>query len=158
MRRGKDRVESTWDGWIVDVDVYLFDESQNPPFELRTYLPKDDDGDIVFENHWRPGYLVRFNLKGPKASSYFFPDDPDDSLYSTRGSTGCPDASSKPYPQFRAAEVEAGNKTLLVKNLNQSGQGGKFRYTLRVLDQKGNERLIDPGGANMNGATGFNFS
>lgn len=137
------------DPWTVDIDVYLEPEGTDPPFFLETYLPVNSAGEIVFQNHLRDGFIINFNLKDPHNTGYLFPDDEDQALYSAKGK-GCP-ASKGQWGQFKAIEVvKPGNTTLVVRNLNQSGQQGAFGYTLRVTDGS-KWRDLDPGGDNQNG-------
>ena len=135
--------------WVVDIDVYLEPEGVDPPFFLETILPVNSDGEIVFQNHLRDGFIINFNLKDPEETGYLFPDDEDEALYSSKGK-GCPTSKGQ-WGQFKAMEVvKPANTTLVVRNLNQSGQQGQFGYTLRVTDGS-KWRELDPGGDNQNG-------
>jgi hypothetical protein len=93
-------------GWIVDVDVYLY-EVHPVDFEIETCLPVVPDPPnpnpkIVFHNSGRDGFTVRFrlfdNTRDGNGSNYVFPDPPgpknaDDplqwALWSRKGH-GCP--------------------------------------------------------------------
>ena len=141
-------LEQSWKGWVVDVDVHLNRDGEEPPFYLETYLPKSKDGEICFHNNDRPGFLIRFNLLDPHHTGYLFPNDTDEALYSAKGA-GCPTSKGQ-WGQFTAVGVENGNTTLVVKNLNQSGHEGAFGYTLRVT-KGGDWKNLDPGGLNQNG-------
>jgi hypothetical protein len=137
------------DPWIVDVDVYLEPEGTDPPFQMETYLPINSANEIEFQNHLRDGFIIKFNLKDPHNTGYLFPGDKDEALYSAKG-TGCPTSKGQ-WGQFKAIEVvKPGNKTLVVRNLNQSGHQGQFGYTLRVTNGT-KWRDLDPGGDNQNG-------
>jgi hypothetical protein len=139
------------DPWVVDIDVYLEPEGSDPPFFLETILPVNSDGEIVFQNHLRDGFILKYNLKDPYETGYLFPDDKEEALYSSKGK-GCPSSKGQ-WGQFKAEEVvKPGNTTLIVRNRNQSGHTGQFGYTLRVTKDKGATYLpLDPGGDNQNG-------
>ena len=138
--------------WTVDIDVYLQPEGTDPPFYLETYLPVNSANEIVFQNHLRPGFIINFNLQDPHNTGYLFPDDEDEALYSAKGK-GCPTSKGQ-WGQFKATEVKPGNRTLVVRNLNQGGHTGPFGYTLRVTNGS-KWRDLDPGGDNQNGQVPF---
>lgn len=134
--------------WTIDIDVWL-EPKGGQPFYLETYLPLKGNGDIIFENHRRDGFIINFNLRDPRNTGYLFPNDLSEALYSATGS-GCPNSKGQ-WPQFEAQEVTNGNSTLVVRNRNNGKQ--IFGYTLRV--KNGTAWMdLDPGGDNQNGQSG----
>ncbi len=131
--------------WTIDIDVWL-EPKGGKPFYLETYLPLRGNGDIIFENHRRDGFIINYNLRDPRNTGYLFPNDLTEALYSATGG-GCPTSKGQ-WPQFEAQEVTNGNRTLVVRNRNNGKQS--FGYTLRVTDGT-NWQDLDPGGDNQNG-------
>lgn len=135
--------------WDVEIDVYL-ELDRDPPFRLETCLPVNSAGEILFENHGRPGFIINFNLQDPDGTGYRFPDDEDEALYAAKGNV-CPTSKSS-WGQFKPLDVKNDNRTLVVRNLNQKGEEGKFGYALRVTKDDGKTfLLLDPIGDNRNG-------
>lgn len=138
--------------WDVHVDVYLEPEGSEPPFYLRSCLPQNSDGDLVFRNCGRHGFFVNFHLQDPHGTRYLFPRSAQlkDALWSREG-PGCPPENyGKQWREFKAARVSPDGKTLTVRNRNETET--KFGYTLRVTKDGGESYLdLDPGGDNQNG-------
>jgi hypothetical protein len=137
--------------WDVEVDVYL--ESVGPPatYRIESYLQPQGNGDLVFENHGRPGFNVRFCLHDETGGDYKFPSPPNlrQAIWSQRG-TSCP--TSAVWDVFDAKQVKDQGMTLVAYNANPSPAQGIFQYTLNVTNDNGSTYLaIDPGGNNMNG-------
>jgi hypothetical protein len=152
-------------GWKeLDILVFIDDPDSVPPkFHLECDdLPKGQkQDDYVFSNNGHDGFLLNYKLQDP-THGYFFPDDKHEALFSARGEA-CPTKKDQ-WEQFRAREVKAGNKILVVRNLNQKGHEGCFAYTLRVtqtphvLDSNTRYLDLDPGGTNTNGQSRSNIS
>ena len=135
--------------WTVDVDVWLDLHSSGLRFTLETYLPRNPANDnIIFHNHRRPGYIVRFNLRDPRNTGYVFPNNPADALSSSTG-PGCPTGPGQ-WPGFAAAAVTNGGRSLEVRNRNNGHQD--FSYTMWV-STTGSAPFtpLDPGGEDRNG-------
>jgi hypothetical protein len=136
--------------WTIDIDVWLEREGSDPPFRLETYLGRNRNGDIIFENHRRDGFIINFNLRDPYNTGYLFPADKDEALYSAAGAA-CPSAKGQWGP-FKAESVTNGNRTLVVRNLNNGKQ--IFGYAMQVTKTGGRPfLLLDPGGDNQNGSS-----
>ena len=138
--------------WHVDIDVYLEPEGTQPPFYLETYLPKDANGQIIFENHGRDGFKINFNLHDPHSTGYCFPSNSkkDEAVWSELGDGACP--SSAKADVLKVLRVEPGEMTVVVYNRNPEPAQGEFGYTLRVTKDDGlNYLALDPGGINQNG-------
>ena len=137
--------------WDVEVDVYLTKACPNPTFDIYTTLPSNG-GDIVFENHHRPGFNVRFNLYDETGDGYVFPPQAKvrEACWSQAGTT-CP--TSPVWDVFDPHRVENGGATLVVFNDNPTPAIGPFKYTLRVTKDGGATYCdLDPGGLDGNGA------
>src|SRR6476661_5163336 len=89
------------DPWIVYVDVYL--KSVSPlDFEIKSCLPTEkrnvggkDDNYLIFDNSFRPGFLIFFQLHDLTGTGekYRFPKRDDDAVWSHYGDV-CPDENS----------------------------------------------------------------
>jgi hypothetical protein len=147
----KVNVESVKSPWDVDVDVYLFAEDHDPPFKIVSYLQEKPEGDLVFRNRRRPGFVVKFHLHDETGEGYEFPkpSHEHEALWSTIGE-GCPPKNSGQWDEFKVQRIINNRQTLVVRNLNETKT--KFGYTLRVTKNDGKTyRDLDPGGDNLNG-------
>jgi hypothetical protein len=142
----------------VDIKVFLHPESE-PKFHLECdELPGGPHPNhFDFTNNGHDGFLLNYILQEPR-HGYFWPDDPDEALYSAKGS-GCPKNKGH-WGQFKAKEVKTpNNKVLVVRNMNRKGQEGEFGDTLRVTKTPHDETAeyldLDPGGTNRNGRSSF---
>ena len=143
--------ESVKSPWDVDVDLYLYPEDHDPPFRLDSYLQSEPGGDLVFSNRRRPGFIVKFHLHDETGEGYEFPkpSHEHEALWSRAGE-GCPPPNSGQWEEFEAIRIINSQKTLVVRNLNETKT--KFGYTLRVTKDGGKTfRDLDPGGDNLNG-------
>ena len=145
--------ETTKSPWTVDVDVYLESDGSKPKFRIESYLQNQPNGDLVFYNNGRPGFIIFFHLHDETNSSYLFPSPSlkDEALWSKEGKGCPPDDYGRQWDQFTALRVEPDRKTLVVRNLNDTKI--QFGYTLRVTKDDGAHYLpLDPGGDNQNGS------
>lgn len=137
--------------WQVDVDVYLYDESADPPFTIESYLQSSGNDNLQFYNRGRHGFLINFNLHDETGEGYKFPRpaDLDQALRSKMGH-GCPPEGSGQWREFTAERITQNRSVLVVRNLNETKT--EFWYTLRVTKDDGaTYRDLDPGGDNWNG-------
>ena len=139
--------------WDVEVDVYL--ETVGPPatYRIESYLQPQGNGDLVFENHGRPGFNVRFCLHDETGGGYKFDGPPNlqQAIWSQLGTT-CP--TSGVWDVFDPKQVKDQGMTLVAYNRNPSPAQGIFQYALNVTNDNGASYVsIDPGGNNMNGGT-----
>jgi hypothetical protein len=147
---------------VNEVEMKVFLKNDNPvEFDLVPDPPLPQgpgDNDFIFSNDGKNGFMLRFVLQDQTNSNsplaaYRFPDDKDEALYSAKG-MGCPRTKGQ-WAQFKAKEVETGNKILVVRNLNQYKE--KFGYTLRLTKTPHNPNPdcidLDPGGENTNGSS-----
>lgn len=144
--------------WPVDIDVYLYDDTNPPRFEVVSTLPIDhsdpEDPLLIFDNKGRPGFELRFHLYDQTEKGYRFPIDKDHAVWSIIADKGCPteevDQVLKPV-----RVTQPNGTTLVVKNDNAEKDGapiGKFRYTLNVSTTGRAPYLpLDPGGVDQNG-------
>lgn len=149
MQPKEENLKSPWD---VDVDVYLYAADHDPPFRLDSYLQSKPDGDLVFNNRRRPGFIVNFHLHDETGEGYLFPktSDEDEALWSRMGEGCPPDHYGQQWEEFKVQRIINSRQTLVVRNLNQTPT--KFGYTLRVTKDDGKTyRDLDPGGDNQNG-------
>jgi len=145
----EENLKSPWD---VDVDVYIYAEDHDPPFRLESYLQTAPDGDLVFKNRRRPGFIVKFHLHDETGEGYLFPkaSDEDEALWSRAGDGCPPDNYGEQWEEFKVQRIIHNRQTLVVRNLNQTTT--HFGYTLRVTKDDGKTyRDLDPGGDNQNG-------
>lgn len=150
--------------WAVELDVYLYEDSDPPKFEVVSTLPTDktdpEDPLLIFENKGRPGFELRFHLYDQTGKNYRFPLHEDDAVWSIVAESGCP--SSEAHEVLKPLRVTEPNGTMLVaKNENDQKNGqpiGKFRYTLNVSTTGRAPYLsLDPGGVDQNGPRTLNF-
>lgn len=137
--------------WVTEVDIYLTKGCPDPEFEIRTSLPVDQNGNIIFRNNRRPGFIIRFNLHDETGSGYVFPPQPQvqDACWSQRGSS-CPQSAVRDV--FDPQRVTNHGRTLEVYNRNPSPAIGPFKYTLRITNDGGATFCdLDPGGDDQNG-------
>lgn len=143
--------------WTVQVDVYLEDDTTDPPkFRIDSCLPSyDEKGDKIleFHNNNRPGFEVHFHLHDMTGKGYVFPKHEDDAVWSKIGNQ-CPETEA--HEVFEPKRVVQPDQTMLVvKNDNDKKNGspiGRFRYTLNVSTTGRSPYLpLDPGGDDMNG-------
>lgn len=154
--------------WLVQVDVYLSDDTTNPPeFQIESCLPHKthtiagkNEEYLVFDNHYRPGFRILFqlhdltNMDDP-TNGYRFPHKAQDAVWSQKGSV-CPSQHCTPEVFVPVRVIEPDGTTLVVDFRNEKDQNGNpvgdFRYTLRVTKDGGNNFLeLDPGGTGNNG-------
>ncbi len=114
-------------------------------------LPKDAEGNLVFENHNHSGFQVEFEFVDVNALGYFFPPNSKKSeAVWSKLCAPCPDSACDEV--FKVLNVSHDCKTLAVRNANVAPVLGKFGYTLRVTKDGGANYLpLDPGGVNQNG-------
>jgi len=146
-----EKEESVGSPWEVDVDVYVKTENCDPPFHIDSYLQSKEEGDLVFYNRGRHGFIVKFHLHDLTGEGWAFPrpSDVDEALRSSEGE-GCPPQGCGQWEQFTPQRIENNRKTLVVRNLNETVT--KFGYALRVTKDDGQTyRTLDPGGDNQNG-------
>ena len=149
------------DPWLVQVDVYLEDDTTTPPtFRVESCLPNKvrqfggrDEKYLVFENNLRPGFKILFQLHDLTThGGYTFPRRPDDAVWSKIGED-CPHAgTSEGNEVFDPVRIIEPDRTTLVVRFENTNPIGDFRYTLNVT--KTGERPfleLDPGGTGMNG-------
>lgn len=148
----KSESEEQESAWAVDVDVYLRPGGEEPPFHLESCLPKNSDGEFVFNNCGRHGFFINFRLKDPHKTGYLFPRSAQlrEALWSWPRAACPPENYGEQWEEFRAVKVSPDGKALLVRNLNEKKT--KFGYTLRVTKDGGDSyRDLDPIGDNHNG-------
>lgn len=152
--------------WKVQVDVYLKDDTTNPPeFRVESALPsypeKPGDNILVFNNNGRPGFEILFHLHDLTGKGYRFPRNRDDAVWSKIGDE-CPEMEPDEADRvFRPVRVfEPDGDKLIVENDNEKKRDGnpigRFRYTLNVTTKEngtGPYLHLDPGGDDMNGPT-----
>jgi hypothetical protein len=151
--------------WLVQVDVYLSDDTTDPPeFQIESCLPRvthtvgnKNEEYLVFDNHWRPGFRILFqlhdmtNMDDP-ANGYRFPHQAKDAVWSQQGDK-CPTEHCTPEVFVPVRVMEPDGTTLVVDFRNETNIG-KFRYTLRVTKDDGQNFLeLDPGGTGNNGSS-----
>lgn len=145
--------------WQVQVDVYLEDDSTDPPkFRVESCLPHKirdfkgkDEKYLVFHNNHRPGFRILFQLHDLTAGgAYRFPKVARDAVWSKIGDE-CPRKGS--WEKSEVFNVErVSNETLLVVRFENERIIGDFRYTLNVTKTGDQPYLeLDPGGTGMNG-------
>ena len=141
--------------WEVEVDVYLEAATDPPQFSIETSMPVNEDGEIVFKNRGRHGFVILFNLHDLTGQGYYFPGPPDlkEALWSAEGA-GCP-ACAGQWSQFSTIRVTNKNMTLVVRNLNDTVT--QFGYILRVTKDDNNYLALDPGGDNQNGFFAYQY-
>jgi len=118
-------------------------------------MPVNDQGEIVFRNRGRHGFVILFHLHDHTGHGYYFPGPPDlkEALWSAVGA-GCPTCAGQ-WPEFSTVRVTNKNMTLVVRNLNDTKT--KFGYVLRVTNDNGDILELDPGGDNENGFYAYQF-
>ena len=137
----------------VTVNVILL--SDDPvTFDIESNdVPKDSEGNLIFENKRHPGFKVHFDLDDRTGKDYVFPQTSkkDDAIFSKLGDSGCPTSGQE---VFKPITVKPHRQTLIVDNPNVEPALGKFRYTLQVGLRGDSKYLpLDPGGVNQNGPT-----
>ena len=150
--------------WDAEIDVTLTSAGPPAAFTIDTPLPKDPNGNIIFNNNGRPGFKIKFrlydNTNNGNGSGYAFPQggNKSDAVWSQLGATGCPSSGIWDVFDQSSITIQDGGATLVVHNPNPSPAQGQFRYTLNVTTTGGPPYLpLDPGGTNMNGSsTRFN--
>ena len=150
--------------WLVELDVYLEEDTDPPKFRIESTLPIDnsdpEDPILIFQNKGRPGFELQFHLYDQTGKSYRFPIDEDDAVWSIIADEGCP--TSKVHQVLKPTRVSRPNgTTLFVENDNEEKDGepiGKFRYTLNVSTTGRAPYLpLDPGGVDQDGPRTLNF-
>ena len=144
--------------WKVQVDVYLEDDTTDPPrFRIETCLPcydaKPGDKIMVFNNNGRPGFEIHFHLHDLTMQGYRFARSRDDAVWSRIGDD-CP--TTEAHEVFEVERVvEPDGTMLVVRNENDRRNNkplGRFRYTLNVTTTGREPYLpLDPGGDDLNG-------
>lgn len=147
--------------WEVQVDVCLISDA---PLEytIQSYLQSNpaDPEELVFCNNGHNGFNITFVLHDSTGKGYGFPtgSNKQDAVWSEVGPGLCPgDPGAWNVFDKKTITVGGNGSKLMVHNPNPSPAQGKFSYTLNVTTTGGKPYLaLDPGGNNMNGATGFN--
>lgn len=121
-------------------------------FEIHSDdLPKDANGDLLFENDHHPGFKVEFKLEDVNNLGYLWPlpQNKEEAVWSKLGAQ-CPLAAA--HDVFRPINIKPDRKTLVVDNPNVAPALGAFQYNLRVTKTGAAPYLdLDPGGLNQNG-------
>lgn len=147
--------------WLVHVDVYLEDDTTTPPqFRIESCLPgepRNGERYLVFENHYRPGFRIMFQLHDLTEQGYTFPRSANEAVWSKRGND-CPGEDWAKNDVFAPRWVIEPDLTELVVDFangrDEKGEPvGDFRYTLNVTKKGGQLLHLDPGGTGMNGDT-----
>lgn len=149
----------------VSVDIVLKVDTSKPngiKFDMVSDLKQGDE--LTFKNDKKGDWFeVDFNIVDPDGTGYVFPDDETKAMYVTPVNTvtdPCPDDWNCPeyWPQFCAQKVTKNNRTLTVKNLNETVQLYKFCFWL-TKTPKDNGPCIpyDPIGSNQNAGSGKSF-
>lgn len=149
--------------WPVDIDVYLYDDTDPDGFEIVSTLPIDssdpNDPLLIFENKGRPGFKLLFHLHDQTGKGYRFPDAADDAVWSVIDESACPTEES--HAVFKPLRVRENGTLLVVENGNDKKNGepiGHFRYTLNVSTTGRAPYLpLDPGGVDQNGPRTVRF-
>lgn len=147
--------------WEAEIDVMLTSIGPPADFKIQTCLPVDASGNIVFANHGRPGFKVRFrlydNTNNGQGSGFTFPQGASatDAVWSILGANGCPSEGAWQVFEQSSLKVEDGGATLVAFNRNPGPTPqGDFRYTLNVTNNGGPPYVsLDPGGSNQNGGS-----
>jgi hypothetical protein len=120
-------------------------------------------GQLTFKNSKKGDWFeVDFNIIDDQNTGYLFPDDKDKAMYVKTISSvtdPCPDDWDDPqyWDQFEAKSVTGNNRTLKVKNLNETIQLFAFcLWFTKTPKQNGPCIAYDPIGSNQNagGRTG----
>jgi len=143
--------------WQVQVDVYL-DRVHPLKFRVESCLPqqmKKGEKYIQFDNNFRPGFRILFQLHDMTDSGYTFPAKAEDGVWSRVGDE-CPDetwASDPDYKKYKVFDPERviNSQTTLVVRFENKTQIGDFRYTINVVNDRGDTLHLDPGGTGNNG-------
>lgn len=149
----------------VSVDIVLKPDANAPHgihFDMVSNLKKGDE--LTFKNAKKGDWFeIDFNIVDDEDTGYLFPDDHEKAMYVTpvnSVSDPCPQDWNCPeyWPQFEAKNVTKGNRTLRVKNLNETVQLYKFCFWL-TKTPKDNGPCIpyDPIGSNQNAGSGSSF-
>ena len=147
------------------VDVTLTPDSNEPngiKFGMASSFKNGDE--LTFKNPKKGDWFdVDFNIVDPHDTGYLFPDDPAKAMYVSpvdNVTDPCPENWDQPayWAQFTATKVTKGNRTLEVKNLNETVQLYKFCLWL-TKTPKDNGPCIpyDPIGNNQNAGSGQKF-
>jgi len=146
--------------WEKNVAVNLNSDNdpKNPLFDIQPLgpdpLPKDSNGDLIFDNEGHDGFKINFILSDNTGHGYQWPPNSkkDQAVWSklTADAKYCPSDGDKDV--FHALSING--STLQVRNKNPKPAQGPFRYTLCVTNDGGASYLpLDPGGNNNNGST-----
>ena len=146
----------------VSVDIVLTPDSNAPhgiKFEMTSNLKKGDE--LTFKNSKKGDWFdVSFNIVDPQGTGYLFPDDPAKAMYVTPVNSvtdPCPENWDDPkyWAQFEAKKTTKGNRTLEVKNLNETVQLYKFcLWVTKTPKANGPCIPYDPIGNNQNAGSG----
>jgi len=148
---GMKQEESNGPPWEVEVDVYVYPETNDPPFLIESFLQAEENGNLVFHNRGRHGFNVRFILHDVTDEGYEWPRPSDvGQALRSQPCEGCPPKDCGQWHEFEAKQIIQNRKILVVRNLNETIT--KFGYTLRITKDDGKTyRDLDPGGDNWNG-------
>jgi hypothetical protein len=109
----------------------------------------------TYENHGRPGFVIKFMIDDPDRTGLLFPKSKLDAMWAhpVKDANGpCPKPGTT-WPEFEAFNVPAGGKTLMVKNRNSFEQLFKFSLNFTRDREDPDAPLVcwDPIGDNRNG-------
>ncbi len=152
-------------GKPVNVDIVLKADANEPngiKFDMVSSLKQGKE--LTFKNDKKGDWFdVDFNIVDPDGTGYLFPDDHLKAMYVRKVSSvddACPDDWNCPeyWDQFAAQNVIKNNKTLRVRNLNETVQLYKFCFWL-TQTPKANGPCIpyDPIGSNQNAGAPASF-
>lgn len=149
----------------VSVDVTITPDP-SAPNGIRFGMSSNykQGGQLTFKNPKKGDWFeIDFNIIDDQKTGYVFPDDKKKAMYvKTISSTTdpCPDNWDDPqyWDQFEAKAVTSGNKTLKVKNLNETIQLFAFcLWFTKTPKDNGPCIPYDPIGSNQNAGGEFSF-
>ena len=150
----------------ASVDIILTPDASAPNgirFDMTSSFKNGNE--LTFKNPKKGDWFdVDFNIIDKQDTGYLFPDDPEKAMFVTPVSNlsdPCPEDWNNPqyWAQFQATKVTKGNRTLQVKNLNETVQLYKFCLWF-TKTPKANGPCIpyDPIGNNQNAGSGRSYA
>ena len=147
----------------LDFDV-LPSPKNNPQLPTTPNPAKPGQPEIIFHNHGHSGFEIHFELMGDTKGHFFPPHTEKHNAVWSKCGSHCPTETGV-WEVFKPLQViENGQpperRTLIVNNPNPTATPtkppqGKFKYNLRVINDKNEWLNLDPGGDNSNGGYGF---
>lgn len=150
----------------ASVDIILTPDA-NAPHGIRFEMASSfkNGNELTFRNPKKGDWFdIDFNIIDQHDTGYLFPDDPEKAMYVkpvNNVTDPCPEDWNRPehWAQFAARKVTKGNRTLQVKNLNETVQLYKFCLWFTTTPEANGPCIpYDPIGNNQNAGSGQSFA